>query len=201
MSEGDALKAAIWAALEANKRLQKLTQARQDSPDAFTTFLSIHACISRHVITEWAEDATVLNLNTAFVTRCVEVHDAFLAGDFPTAGRSWTAVLNLNSATTGDTTLLLARMAYIHILEDLPAALCKARVPKSDYDQVYGFIIACLDRIATQSHRSVESPVGVLTRLVNHSFPGRQIRNTSVHLARELAWQRHLLLQKERGAA
>lgn len=201
MSENDDIRSAKSAALESNEHLHAIARVRRGRGVAFTTFLRIHACISRHVIAEWHDDAPLLRLNTAFVSRCVEVHNAFYTGDYATAGRSWTAVLTANETTSRDQTLLLARMAYVHILEDLPAALCQVAVSKAAYDEVFGFIVACLDRVSNQTRRAVESPVGVLSRLVNHSFPGRQTRDGSVYLAREIAWQKHLLLKKERGAA
>lgn len=128
-----------------------------DWSDAFSTFIRVHACISRQVLAEWADDAPLLGLNAAFVARCAEVHDAFQNGNFAIAGRSWTAILTANETSTRDQTLLLARMAYIHIIEDLPTALCEVTVSKAEYDEVYGFIVACLDRVSGQTKRAAEA--------------------------------------------
>ena len=197
MPESAELVSARRAGQAANRQLNEIARSRTGKNDAFTAFLQIHACISRHVLAEWPDDLSVIRLNTKFVNRCIEVHDSFYARDFVACGRSWMMILTVNELAKGDTTLLLARMAFTHILEDLPFALLECEVDRESYDSVYFFIVACLDHVGKQ-RRTPESPSSILELLANDAFP--LVRDQAVRLLRHSAWNRYLLLRKGRGA-
>jgi hypothetical protein len=190
-------------AFVANRELAAVVRRRtQDGmQDAFSFFLATHACISRHVLIEWPEDPSMLALNTRFVERGLAVCRIYEEQGAASEHLSpkWASVLRENDETPHNYSLLLARMAYVHILEDLVTALDGLDVKKEDYDDVYGFIVACLERLQREKKLG-NSALGEVAEFALAHWAG-PVRNLGVRKFREAAWNAHRARQKRAGAA
>jgi hypothetical protein len=136
----------------------------------------------------------LLRLNHLFVEKCLEAFQAFEEGDFSPPRLSWLWVqiyddwlLEQESGTDSGFSILLGRMAGVHILEDLENVLFYADVNKKEYDAVFDLIVECVDRLRIQYCPSLSIKEQIVDCLIHELAV--EARNWTLEELREIAWQ------------
>jgi hypothetical protein len=176
------------------------------STDVFGAFLKIHSCVCHRVAASKLASDSLLKLNHLFVQRCLDTFQAFQEGDFSPRRLSsgWIAIYDdwiqlEESANDSRSLVLLARMAVVHILEDLENVLFYVDIDKSEYDAVFYFIVDCIDRVRPEYSSSLSMKGQIIDWLV-HDL-GERARNWTIEELRELAWQSAIRRKKLKSRA
>lgn len=167
--------------------LQKISEVHltEKGDDALFVFVRVHHCICAELENDSGYNS-LKNINEIFADQFAKVYGNIRLGDVLRRDVSdkWISAICAYRKSPHNYLTVLPRMAYAHILDDLPECLLLTSITKESYDSIFEVIIGCLGNVLSATAGDSAA------RLVQAQLLNNKAGNITLHMLREMAWRK-----------